>query len=122
MAGYPGLNVVLPGRLGQLELDQVSVEHWGTFTLVVFIMSIDSNVCAINYRIETRLWDIDICEAHFAKIPLATAGHVHDADAVRVLQKLLVEGDPKGAKHRAALRHWRNLLMIRSVKIIPLRK
>lgn len=126
MQGFPGMQSVLPGRMPELELDQVVIEFHGSFTLVVFMWSIDSRCAAIQFNIETRLWDIDICEAHFRGISLYPDAKFHDtfydSDPLRVFQKLLVEGNPKKARHIEALRFWRNLLQIRPVKVIPLKK
>lgn len=116
------LQIALPGRLNELELHQVVIDCEGLATFVNFTFFIDGNWAGVTYDITTHLWAVVICDTHFPNIALPTFHLVCDCDAVKALQKLLVEGSSKNKKQIQALQYWRNLMQVQHVKVLSLKK
>jgi hypothetical protein len=103
-----------PGRLNEISLDSLEFEHHSAGDCLVFIMSFYGDCfVALNYDIETRLWDIELDNAQFKNIALPyPMERVCDSDAIAVIRHVLVYGNPVGAEHIKAIKKWRQKLQI----------
>ena len=110
----------LPGRLDEIELTCVDLEHWGSFTLCVFTFHIDNDTLIVNYNVDTRLWHILLNESMFSKIPLPNRERLSWHDAIDALRKLLTYGSSKKANHIKDLKAWQEKLKVFPAKVCRL--
>lgn len=128
MFPFEGLQAVLPGRLKDLVLEQVIIDHGTNYALVIFHFSLFDDFgeyitgAVSQYDLHSRLWDVIFDSANFKRVPVSDSGQPSDMDAIRAIQKVLVEWDSKKAGCIKELKRMRRLLNIQPVKVITLKK